>query len=191
MRTKRDVTVLLERWRDGDRAAADSLVSQTYGQMRRLARSFLRQERPDHTLQPTALVHEAYLRLFQDKPVSLDSQEAFFRLLASQMRRQLIDHARRRAAGKRGGGLQKTPLNDNVDVPAAVGGTSEDDLQTLDAALERLVKEHPRAATIVQFRYFADMSLDEVASAMNLSVGTIKRELSFAAAWLAGALREA
>ena len=191
MAPERDVTVLLERWRSGDREAADALVSATYDQMRRVARSFFRQERRDHTLQPTALVHEAYLRLFQDKPVSLESREAFFRLLASQMRRQLIDHARRRSAGKRGGDMRKGSLDEYIDlIPAALVNSTEDELQALDGALEQLGAEHPRVANIIQLRYFADMSLDEVAATMKLSAGTIKRELSFARAWLARALTQ-
>jgi RNA polymerase sigma-70 factor (ECF subfamily) len=185
-----EITRLLQRWRKGDRTAADSLVAATYEEMRRVARAYLRRERRDHTLQPTALVHEAYLRLFHDEPVDLDSREAFFRLMASQMRRHLIDHARRHGAEKRGAGL-KVNLDDfALRLPAPDNSLSDNDLQLLDAALGQLAADHPRVAEIVQHRYFADESLEEVAASVGVSLATVKRELAFARVWLLRELRD-
>jgi RNA polymerase sigma factor (TIGR02999 family) len=185
-----EITQLLQRWRKGDRDAADNLIAATYEEMRRVARAYLRRERRDHTLQPTALVHEAYLRLFHDQPIDLDSRAAFFRLMASQMRRHLIDHARRHVADKRGGGL-KVNLDDVAGrVPAPDANLSDNDLQILDAALGRLAADHPRVADIVRRRYFADESLEEVAASVGVSLATVKRELAFARAWLVRELRD-
>jgi RNA polymerase sigma-70 factor (ECF subfamily) len=185
-----EITRLLQRWRKGDRDAADSLIAATYEEMRRVARAYLRRERPDHTLPPTALVHEAYLRLFHDQPVDLDSREAFFRLMASQMRRHLVDHARRHVADKRGGGL-KVNLDDVAGrLPASDRNLGDNELETLDAALAQLAADHPRVAEIVRRRYFGDESLEEVATAVGLSLATVKRELAFARVWLVRELRD-
>jgi RNA polymerase sigma-70 factor (ECF subfamily) len=180
-----EITRLLKRWSEGDRDAVDSLINATYDEMRRVARGYFRRERLDHTLQPTALVHEAYLRLFHGAPVALDSRESFFRLVASRMRRQLVDHARRHNADKRGGG-KKASLDDVAGVmPAAGGEVAAFRLDTLDAALTRLATDYPRVSAIVQRRYFGDQSLEEVATAVGVSLATVKRDLAFARAWLA------
>ena len=182
------ITRLLEEWQDGDSHAAEILVSKTYDELRRIARLHLRGERPGHTLQATALLHEAYLRLLDHVPESIDSRQAFFRLMSAEMRRRLIDHARRRLADKRGAGAHPVSL-DAVDLAASV---SDDDAQhmldRLDAALERLTVAYPRTASVVQLRYLAGLTLDETASELGLSTGTVKREWTFAKAWLAAAL---
>ncbi len=183
------LTQLLARWRTGDEDAANGLLAATYEQMRRVARGFLRHERGDHTLQATALVHEAYLRLFKDQPVDLESREAFFRLVAAQMRRELIDHARKRRAVKRGGGLVEADFDDVIgSVPALEGSSNEEVFQRLDEALATFEGEHPRAGQVVRLRYFGGMSNDEVAAELNLSSGTVKRDFAFARAWLGRAL---
>jgi RNA polymerase sigma factor (TIGR02999 family) len=187
-----DVTRLLHRWRTGDPDAADHLLAATYAELRRMARGFFRHERGNHTLQPTALVHEAYLRLFKDQPVDVESRDAFFRLIAAQMRRHLVDHARRHRAAKRGGGIAKTDFDDVAELIPATderGGTAEEVFAQLEQALGRLGKDHPRAAEIVQLRYFADQSNEEIAARLRLSVGTVKRDFAFARSWLARELK--
>jgi len=186
-----ELTRLLQQWRSGDRDAADRLMTATYDQLRRAARAFLRRERRDHTLQATALLHEAYLRLFRDQPVDLASREEFFRLVAAQMRRQLIDHSRRRGAEKRGGGLVRADFEKAVDAIAVrQNGTDEQLFVRLEEALTRLERDHPRPAEIVRLRFFGALSNEEVAAALGLSTGTVKRDFAFARAWLAQALAE-
>jgi RNA polymerase sigma factor (TIGR02999 family) len=184
--TTPELTELLARWRRGDGEAADRLLAATYEQLRRLARGFLRRERPDHTMQPTALVHEAYLRLFKDQPVDLESRDAFFRLVAAQMRRELIDHARRHHAVKRGGRLVKADFEEVIGaVPASEAASDEEIFVRLETALARFEHEHPRAGRVVRLRFFGGLSNDEVAEALDLSSGTVKRDFTFARAWLA------
>jgi RNA polymerase sigma-70 factor (ECF subfamily) len=184
------VTRLLHRWRAGDQDAADRLVAATYQELRRVARGFFRNERGNHTLQPTALVHEAFLRLFRDQPVDVESREAFFRLIAAQMRRQLIDHARRRHAVKRGGGLPQLNVDELADqIPALIQESPEESFQRMEDAVARLAIDHPRPANVVQLRFFADMSNEAIAKELDLSVGTVKRDFAFARAWLARELK--
>ncbi len=187
-----DVTRLLQRWREGDANAADQLLAATYDELRRLARTFFRNERSDHTLQPTALVHEAYLRLFRDQPVDIETREAFFRLVAAQMRRELIDHARRHRADKRGGGAAKANIDDLAELIPAPEGTSVEELfAQLEELLARFAVEYSRAAKVVQLRFFANLSNEAVAATLGLSTGTVKRDFAFARAWLARELRSA
>jgi RNA polymerase sigma factor (TIGR02999 family) len=186
MKDQPDLTQLLDRWRAGDVAAADKLLAATYQELRRMARGFFRHERGSHTLQPTALVHDAYLRLFHDRPVDLESREAFFRLIAAQMRRQLIDHARRRDAAKRGGGLAKLNVDDLAGlIPAASTESPEALFQRLDRALEALARDYPRAAQIVQLRIFGELTNEATADQLGISTGTVKRDFLFARTWLA------
>jgi RNA polymerase sigma-70 factor (ECF subfamily) len=192
MKDAPDVTRLLHRWRAGDQDAADRLVAATYQELRRVARGFFRHERGNHTLQPTALVHDAFLRLFRDQPIDVQSREAFFRLIAAQMRRQLIDHARRRNAVKRGGGQPKLNVDELADqIPALIQESPEESFQRMEDAVVRLAIDHPRPAKVVQLRFFADMSNEAIAKELDLSIGTVKRDFAFARAWLARELKVA
>jgi RNA polymerase sigma factor (TIGR02999 family) len=184
-----DITRLLGEWRAGRPEAGQEVVSLTYGELRRLARSYLRRERQGHTLQPTALLNEAYLRLLPEGPRVAESREAFFRLMASEMRHRLIDHARRRLADKRGAGAVAVPLDTSVVPPAPQSDTDvEETLDRLDHALDALAAQHPRAARVVQLRFLAGLTTEETAAELELSPGTVKREWTFARAWLAAAI---
>jgi RNA polymerase sigma factor (TIGR02999 family) len=177
--------------------ALDRLVPVVYDELRAIARAQLRNERPDHSLQATALVHEAYLRLAREKGVNWDGtdQRLFFHAAAEAMRRILIEHARKRGRVKRGG----DPVRVGLDVLDAPGGwdipgvdlAREDDLDqlvALDDAFRRLEKEDPRAADVVRLRFYAGLSVEETAKALGLSERTVKREWTFARAWLYAAL---
>jgi RNA polymerase sigma factor (TIGR02999 family) len=179
-----NVSQLLQQWRAGDEAAADRVLAITYQELRKIARGMMRGERENHTLQATALVHEAYLRLFQDDPVGVGSRPAFLRLMASQMKRHLIDHARRRRADKRGGGQPHAAI-ENIDVPAVdPGEDAEAFLERLDDAVAKLTVEHPRVAEIVRFRIFENRSIEETAKFLGVASGTIKRDYAFGRVWL-------
>jgi len=182
-----DLSNLLEQWKAGDAKAGEQVVQRTYPELRRLARAYLRHERPDGTLQTTALLHEAYLRLLRTGPGGADSREAFFRLMAAEMRRRLIDHARRRLAEKRGGRVLHEPVDSSV---AAVASDPDDDglPERLDRALVQLDKLFPRAARVVQLKFFVGLTTEEAAGELRLSAGTVKRDWTFARAWLAAAI---
>ena len=185
--TDSDLTSLLQRWAEGDHDVLEQLLAASYQQLRRSARGMMRGERPGHTLQATELVHEAFMRLFHGAAVDADSRGAFFRLMAAQMRRHLVDHARRRAARKRGGDVVRADLTD-IDVLGADAPEADDAeayFARLDAALQTLAAQHPRAAHVIQERVFADRSIEETAAAMRISAGTVKREYAFGRAWLA------
>lgn len=175
---ERDITALLKDWSGGDRGALERLMQVVYSELRRLAASQLRAERPDHTLQPTALVHEAYLRLAQQRSVAWANRGHFFRIAARIMRRILVDHARRRRALKRG----SEPLR------LATAGVEPIDrapeLVALDAALNSLETVDPEQARIVELRFFGGLSVEEVAEATGVSTATVKREWRTARAWL-------
>ena len=176
-----DVTRLLAQASEGDTGAMSSLFDVLYRELRRLAVSTMRAERRDHTLQPTALVHEAFLRL-ADERTPLAGRNHFFGVAAVAMRRILVEHARARHALKRGGYAPKVSL-DGVDV--AMATSPEDvDLDTLDRALTRLGELDPRQARIVELRYFAGLSVDETAGVVGLSTRTVKREWALSRAWL-------
>jgi RNA polymerase sigma factor (TIGR02999 family) len=185
----RDITTLIEEWKAGRTGAGEELVSLTYGELRRLARSYIRRERPGHTLQATALLNEAYLRLLPAGPQSADSREAFFKLMAAAMKNRLVDHARRHLAAKRGGGAFVESLDTSMGIAAPEPG---DDntlmLDRLDRAVANLAASHPRAAQVVQLRFFAGLTTEETAAQMDVSPGTVKREWTFARAWLAAAM---
>ncbi len=176
----------MEGWR---RDAGAEVVSRTYAELRRLAHAYVRRERPGTRLQATALLNEAYLRLLRKGPGTADNREAFFRLMAAEMRHRLVDHARRRLAEKRGGGVIHESLQTGT---MAIAPENRDDVETslgrLDAALEQLSAGFPRAAQVVQLRFMAGLTTDETAAALGLSAGTIKREWTFARAWLAAAM---
>ena len=171
-------TVLLRRWSDGDRSALDELLPLVYDELRRLARSYLRRERAEHTLESTALVHEAYLRLI-DQNASWQSRAHFFGVAAQMMRRILVDHARARQAAKRGDGLRVT-----LDEGMAIAEARNLDVLVLDRALENLTKLDERQAKVVELRFFAGLSVEETAEVMSTSPATVKREGTMAKAWL-------
>jgi len=157
-------------------------VNVVYRELRQLASSFMQRERPGHTLQTTALVHEAYLRLCGTGPVvDVQNRGHFFALLARQMRRILVDHARTEQAAKRWGGLKRVTLGE-VEQPGQVA--RGDDLLALDEALERLGELDARAASVVELRYFGGLSEQETARALNVSRSTVKRDWEFARTWL-------
>ena len=175
-----DVTHLLERCRDGDAAAFDDLLHAVYGELRRLAAYHMRDARPGHTLQPTALVHEAYLKLVNAPGASWRDRSHFLAAAAQAMRHILVDHARARATGKRAGDAIRIPLDDAVDA-AAEGGV---DLVALHEALDRLAAVDAQLARIVELRYFAGLTVPEVAETIGVSRATVEREWATARAWL-------
>lgn len=182
-----DLSLLLRQWSNGDQSAVDRLIAVAYPQLRRSARGVLRRERPNHTVQSTELVHEAFLRLFHGAHVDVESRKTFFSLMATHMKHVLVDHARRRSAVKRGGELIREQIDDFGAVPVAVsdGEDGEAYFARLDAALQRLAQQYPRPARVVQERIFADLSIEDVASTLGVSAGTVKRDYQFARAWLA------
>jgi RNA polymerase sigma factor (TIGR02999 family) len=179
------VTVLLRKWSDGDAGALDALLPAVQDELRRLARSYMRREREGHTLEATALVNEAYLRLVDQHDVHWASRGHFFAIAAQAMRRVLVDHARAHAAATRGGGADRVTLSG-----IAATGTDRGDIDVLwlHEALERLARLDARQAKVVEMRYFAGLSVEEVASAMDISPATVKREWATARLWLAHAL---
>ena len=174
-----DVTVLLNAWSDGKQDALDELMPIVYEELRKLARSYLRAERPEHTLQPTALVNEAYLRLVDQRNVRWQNRRHFFGIAAQLMRRILVDHARKRQSEKRGGGDVLIPFEDAKGVPAKAR-----DLVALDDALKDFATIDPRSARIVELRQFGGLSIDETAEVLEISSATVKRDWTVATAWL-------
>ena len=180
-----NVTQLLIEISNGDREAVDLLLPVIYDELRKLAANYLRRERPDHTLQPTALVHEAYLRLVDQTRVNWQNRAHFFGIAAQIMRRLLVDHARRHNAEKRGQDFQKISLDENID--RAVDRSAE--LIALDDALKALAVFDPQKARIVELRYFGGLSIEETAELLGLTGTTIKRHWRFAKAWLHGEMQ--
>lgn len=181
-----EVTQLLERWHAGDQAAFDALVPLVYRDLRALARSMMQRERPDHTLQPTALINETYLRLSRQQKVTWTDRAHFFAFAARLMRHILTDHARARLAARRGGENQvRLELKEDL----AWIGSSSAEILDLHRALERLEQLDARKARIVELRYFFAMTTADAAEALNLSLATAERDLQFARAWLFRELR--
>lgn len=180
------LTGMLQAWAKGDLEARDRLLPIIYDELRREAAHQLRGERTGHTLQPTALVHEVYLRLAQPRRVPWRSRAEFFAAAAQAMRRILVDHARKRAASKRAGNWTRIELAADV----AIEGNRELDLLALDDALDRLAELDPRHARIVELRFFGGLSVVETASVLKISTATVKRDWSFACAWLHRRLEE-
>jgi RNA polymerase sigma-70 factor (ECF subfamily) len=174
------VTVLLELVRTGDTDARERLVTLVYPELRRIAARYLRAERPDHTLQPTALAHEAYARLFADRIVDWKSRAYFFAAVATEMRRILVDHARARNAGKRAGNRVRVSLSHSEEFTYA----PHEDLLALDEALCRFTEIDPRASRVVELRFFTGLDDRETAEALGVSVATVKRDWHFARLWL-------
>ena len=181
--TPSDVTQLLVAWGAGDAAAAERLVPAVYAELRRQAARAMRREGSEITLQTTALVHEAYLRLVDQRRVVWRSRAHFFGVAAQLMRRILVDHARGRHAAKRGGGLQQLSL---LDADAAIPASAEVGVEViaLHEALERLAVLDPAQARLVELRYFGGLSIEETAEALDVSPATVKREWAIARAWL-------
>jgi len=178
-----EVTRLLVEWRGGDKRALAELMPLVYGELRQLAAAYLRGERPSHTLQPTALVHEAYLRLVDQSGPDWQSRAHFYGIAARVMRQILVDYARRKQAKKRAG--EQVPLEQTVDFHGERSG----DLVALDTSLTDLEKLDARKCQAIELRYFAGLSMDEIAQAMNLSVETVRRDLRMAEAWLHNAMQ--
>ena len=185
-----NVTDLLLAWGRGDRSALDALLPLIYGELRRQADRALRRESSGHTLQPTALVHEAYLRLIDQERVEWQNRSHFFGVAAQLIRRILIDHARSRHAVKRGGGAIQLTLEDG-DGQRRSDADDAVDILSLNDALERLTALDPRQGQVVELRYFGGLSIQETAAAMGISVATVKREWAVARAWLRRELESA
>jgi len=175
-----DVTQILKDWSGGSEDASARLMPLVYDELRRLAREYIRRERADHTLQATALVHEAYLRMVDEKNVTWKDRAHFFGIAARLMRRILVDHARAHNAAKRGGLEQKFALDEARDLPAS-GPT---DLVALDGALENLAKTYPRKSEVVELKFFGGLEANEIAEVLQVSEKTVLRDWSFAKLWL-------
>lgn len=179
------VTQLLIELSNGDRKAVDLLLPVIYDELRKLAANYLRRERPDHTLQPTALVHEAYLRLVDQTRVTWQNRAHFFGVAAQIMRRLLVDHARKHNAEKRGQDFQKLSLDENIDRASE----RSRELLALDDALQALAMFDEQKARIVELRYFGGLSIEETADVMGVTPTTINRHWRFAKAWLHGEMQ--
>ncbi|HVF55619.1 MAG TPA: sigma-70 family RNA polymerase sigma factor [Pyrinomonadaceae bacterium] len=175
-----DVTRLLHDWSEGDEGAAERLMPLVYDELRRLARDYLRRERPDHTLQPTALVNEAYMKLVDQRRVGWQNRHHFYGIAAQMMRRVLVDHARSHAAEKRGGRRRKVSL-DEVNLTT---GESAAELVALDEALQRLSEVFPRKGRVVELRFFGGLGIEETARVLGVSDKTVMREWESAKLWL-------
>jgi RNA polymerase sigma factor (TIGR02999 family) len=175
-----EATLLLSAWRDGDAEAGRKLVSAVHGQLRQLAGACLRNERDASSLQPTALVNELYVALFSREPVSCENRLHFLNLAARQMRNIVVDDARRRKNLKRGGVVQKLELNEAQDHAIALDARLVD----LNEALERLEKLDERSAKVVELRFFGGLTEREIATLLEISVPTVKRDWEFARSWL-------
>lgn len=181
----RDVTLMLEAISRGDSHAAEELLPIVYEELRKLAAYRMAQESAGHTLQPTALVHEAWLRLAGSNPAGWQNRAHFFGAAAEAMRRILVDHARRKLSAKRGSGAEKAELEEGMLVMAA----PPDELLAVHEALDKLANEDPAAAELVKLRYFAGMTMDEAAAALGVAVRTAERTWSYARAWLRREIR--
>ena len=178
--TPQNVTQLLLQWNKGDPAALDALIPLVYGELRRLARHYLQQEKQGHTLSSTALVHEAYLRLVNQREVTWQNRAHFFGVASQMMRRILVDHARKRASAKRGGELLTLALDEAVAAPRG----KAIDLMALDDALVGLAKLDERQSRLVELRFFGGLSIEETSEVLGVSTPTVKRDWASARAWL-------
>ncbi|MFH1418053.1 MAG: sigma-70 family RNA polymerase sigma factor [Planctomycetota bacterium] len=184
--SRTDVTILLKKASDGDDLAVNRLMPLVYDELRALAESCLQRERPDHTLQATALVNEAYLRLIRQEDVEWQSRAHFFAVAAQAIRRILVDHARTHQRAKRGGGRQRVRLDEDL----AIRKERDIDLVALDEAMERLARLNERQARIVELRFFGGLGLKEVAECLGVSPRTVDGDWSMARAWLRRELHE-
>jgi RNA polymerase sigma factor (TIGR02999 family) len=175
-----ELTRLLVEWSDGSQAALDALMPVVHAELQKLAHSFMRRENPAHTLQTTALVNEAYMRLIDQKNLQWQNRAHFFGIAANLMRQILIDHARRRVAAKHGGGAARISLDDVAEISEEKAG----DLVALDEALRELAEIDPRRARVVELRYFGGLNNDEIAEVLSISVNTVMRDWNLAKVWL-------
>jgi RNA polymerase sigma factor (TIGR02999 family) len=176
----KDVTAILAAWGEGNQEAGNELMGIVYQELRRLAAHYLKSERGDHTLQPTALVHELYLKLFSTEPVQLHGREHFLAVAARQLRHIVVDYARNRSAQKRGGPQASISLDQahGLAIPA------DSRVVDLDRALGRLEKLDSRAAQVVELKFFGGLTDDEVGKTLGISLATVKRDWDFARSWL-------
>lgn len=181
-RAATEVTGLLHAWRNGDPEAGEALFARIYDELKRIAAAQLRGERPGHTLQPTAIVNEAFLRLMRQQGIDWRDRAHFFGLASTMMRRVLVDHARARNRLKRRS--DETPTS----WLATSGDTPQAELIDLDRALERFAERYPRQTQMVEMRYFAGLEIEEIAACLDLSPATVKRDWQFARAWLVAEL---
>ena len=186
MADSHDVTQLLSALARGDEEAGEKLIPLVYVELRRLARSYMRRERTDHTLQATALVHEAYLKLVEQRSANWQSRAHFFGVAAQVMRRILIDHARGHLRQKRGGEFEKVVLDEGL----VSSPEQSAELLAVDEALKRLAKLDERQARVVELRFFGGLSVEEAAAVLGISPKTVKRDWSMAKAWLHAELKE-
>ena len=180
------ITQLLAEWSEGNQSALDELYPLVYDELHRLARRYMSRERKSHTLQTTALINEAYVRLVDQKNVRWENRSHFFAISAQIMRRILIDHARRHAYAKRGGGAQQVSLED----VAAITPNPSRELVRLDEALKSLAEMDPRRSQVVELRYFGGLNNEEIAGVLNISENTVTRDWNMARAWLYQQLSE-
>lgn len=180
MNESTEATILLREGRGGNSGSAARLFDLVYNELRSLAGSYLRRERADHTLQPTALVHEAFMRLIDQQATGWDDRTYFYGVAAQTMRRVLVDHARRVKSLKRGGGRARA----RIELESLAADPTLLDLQDLDEALQRLERISPRRARVVELRFFGGQSIEQTASYLDVSTSTIKREWDTARAWL-------
>jgi len=185
LRNQKEVTELLSAWSGGDPEALERLIPLVIGDLRALARAYMARESPGHTLQPTALVNEAFLRLVERRELNLENRIQLFAVLAQTMRRILVDHARRKKAARHGGGTPPRPLEEVFELPVAV----DVDLVALDDALRDLATFAPRQSEVVTLSYFGGLSFDEIALKLDVSPTTVKRDLKAAKVWLLHELR--
>jgi RNA polymerase sigma factor (TIGR02999 family) len=174
-----DISALLRAWSDGDQSALERLTPIVYDELRRLARRYMKRERPGHSLQTAALVNEAYMRLVDYERMQWQNRAHFFAVSSQLMRRILVDHARRHNL-KRGGGVQHVSL----DEAAVVGGDQDADLVALDNAMDALLRIDPRKVQVVEMRFFGGLSVEETAEVLKVSTITVKRDWRAARAWL-------
>ena len=183
-----DVTPLLLAWGNGDKSAGEQLLPVIYDELHRQAARAMRREATEHTLQPTALVHEAYLRLVDQRRAEWHNRSQFFGVAAQIMRRILVDHARAQHATKRGGAMRQITLSDANQAASTQQDDNALDVLALHDALDRLAALDPEQARLVELRYFGGMNIDETAHALGVSPATVKREWAIARAWLRRAL---
>lgn len=182
-----DVTQLLINWSNGNREALDNLLPLVYKELRQLADRYLRRERSDHTLQATALVHEAYLKLIDQRNVQWQNRAHFFGVAAQAMRRILVDHARSHQTAKRGSGGHKVSLDEGLGID--ISDERASDLIALDDALTQLAEIDPQKSRIVELRFFGGLSIEETAEVLGIGTATVIRQWRMAKAWLYGAVK--